>query len=152
MSAFHPWETLGVYAPAASACYAAVSARRSIQSLARHMTNSGPIPQDCDPYADRRVNARVSVALPAFLQAHGERHSVHLLDLSSGGAKLKCPAGFPVGTKVLLDCGTLGCAAMVRWQNGGLMGLCFEAELDVREVDALQERSRALTALMKKRA
>ena len=116
------------------------------------MTSSTAIPQDSDPYADRRVYARVPVALPAFLQANGERHSVHLLDLSSGGAKLKCAAGVAVGTKVLLDCGTLGCAAVVRWQNGGLMGVCFESELDVREVDALNERSRALTALMKARA
>ena len=115
------------------------------------MTNSIPIPQDCDPYADRRVYARVPVALPAFLQANGERHSVHLLDLSSGGAKLKCPAEIPIGTAVLLDCGTLGCRAVVRWQNGGLMGVCFESELNVREVTALQERSRALTALMKTR-
>ena len=116
------------------------------------MTSSNPIPQDSDPYADRRVYARIPVALPAFLQANGERHSVHLLDLSSGGAKLKCLAGVPVGTKVLLDCGTLGCAAVVRWQSGGLVGVCFESELDVREVDALNERSRALTALMKARA
>ena len=115
------------------------------------MTNSIPIPQDCDPYADRRASARVPVALPAFLRAIGERHSVHLLDLSSGGAKLKCPAEVPVGTTVFLDCGTLGCAAVVRWQTGGLMGLCFETELNAREVDALNERSKALTALMKTR-
>ena len=115
------------------------------------MTNFNPNPQDSDPYADRRVFARVPVALPAFLRANGERHSVHLLDLSSGGAKLKCLAEVPVGTAVLLDCGTLGCAAVVRWQNGGFMGVCFESELNVREVDALKERSRALTALTKTR-
>lgn len=115
------------------------------------MTISIPIPQDRDPYADRRACARVPVALPAFLQVDGKRHSVHLLDLSVGGAKLKCLAEVPIGTPVLLDCGTLGCAAVVRWQTGGLIGLCFASELNVREVAALQERSSALTALMKTR-
>lgn len=116
------------------------------------MTKSIPIPQDCDPYADRRVYPRVPVALPAFLQADGERHSVQILDLSSGGAKLNCQAIVSAGTAVFLDCGTLGCAAVVRWQTGGLLGLCFNSELDAREVSALMERSKALAALMKTRA
>ena len=30
----------------------------------------------------------------------------------------------------MLDCGTLGRAAVVRWLSGGLMGLCFDSELD----------------------
>jgi hypothetical protein len=91
------------------------------------------------------------VALPAFLQANGERHAVHLLDLSAGGAKLDCSAGLSVGTTVILDCGTLGRAAVVRWQTGGLLGLCFESELDAREVSALLDRSKALDAWMKTR-
>ena len=48
----------------------------------------------------------------------------------------------------MLDCGTFGHAAVVRWQNGSLLGLCFDGELDVREVSALIERSRALAARM----
>ena len=53
---------------------------------------ANPLPtQDNDPYSDRRSSPRVTVALPAFLQAKGERHFVHILDLSAGGAKLKCP-------------------------------------------------------------
>jgi hypothetical protein len=115
------------------------------------MTKPVPIPQDDDPFADRRAFARVEVALPAFLRAHGRRHSVHLMDLSSGGAKLKCSAQIPVGTLVLLDCGSLACAAVVRWQTDGLIGICFESELNGREVDALKDRSKALTALMSTR-
>jgi hypothetical protein len=115
------------------------------------MANSLPSPQDCDPYADRRVYPRVTVALPAFLQANGERHSVQLLDVSPGGAKLDCPASLAVGTAVILDCGTLGRAAVVRWQNDGLMGLCFDSELDAREVSALIARSTALATRMKAR-
>lgn len=115
------------------------------------MANSLPSPQDCDPYADRRVYPRVTVALPAFLQANGERHSVQLLDVSPGGAKLDCPASLAVGTAVILDCGTLGRAAVVRWQNDGLMGLCFDSELDAREVSALIARSSALATRMKAR-
>jgi len=112
------------------------------------MASPVPTPQDCDPYADRRVYPRVPVAMPAFLQANGERHAVQLHDLSPGGAKLNCPAGLAVGTQVTLDCGTLCRAAVVRWQNGGLMGVCFDSELDAREVSALMDRSKALAARM----
>lgn len=108
-------------------------------------------PQDQDPFADRRVYPRVPVALPASLQAGAERHSVQLLDVSPGGAKLNCAVCLPVGSTVTLDCGSLACAAVVRWQNGGLMGLMFDSELDSRVVSALTERSRALEALMQTR-
>ena len=115
------------------------------------MTNPIPTLEDRDPYADRRVYPRVPVALPAFLHADGERQSVQILDLSSGGAKLTCPTIFLVGTTVLLDCGSLGCAATVRWQNGAILGVCFDDELDAREVSALMARSKAMAALMKTR-
>ena len=115
------------------------------------MASSAPSPQDRDPYADRRVYPRVPVALPAFLQANGERHAVQVLDLSPGGAKLNCTANLSVGTAVILDCGTLGRAAVVRWHNDGLLGLCFDSELEARDISALIERSRALAALMKTR-
>jgi hypothetical protein len=89
--------------------------------------------------------------MPAFLQANGQRHAVHVLDLSAGGAKVKCSAILSSGTAVVLDCGTLGRSAVVRWQTGGALGLCFDSELDVREVTALIARSIALDALMKTR-
>jgi PilZ domain len=109
------------------------------------MASSVPAPQG-DPYADRRVYPRVPVALPAFLQAGGERHAVQLLDLSPGGAKLNCPASLPTGTAVMLDCGTLGRSAVVRWRSDGVLGLCFDSELDARDVSDLIERSKALAA------
>ena len=115
------------------------------------MASPAPTPQDPDPYEDRRAFPRVPVAMPAFLQANGERHSVHLLDLSAGGAKLACPAVLASGTAVVLDCGTLGRTAVVRWQTGGVLGLCFDSELDAREVTALIARSIALDARMKTR-
>ena len=115
------------------------------------MADSVPSPQDCDSYADRRTYPRVPVALPAFLQANGGRHVVQLLDVSSGGAKVHCPTSLTVGTAVILDCGTLGRAAVVRWQDGAFLGLCFDSELDVRDVSALTERSKALAAWMKTR-
>lgn len=115
------------------------------------MASTVPTPQDSDPYADRRVYPRVAVALPAFLQAGGERHSVQLLDLSPGGAKLSCAARLAVGATVTLDCGRLARGAVVRWQHDGVMGLCFESELDARDVSALAERSRALADLMASR-
>ena len=114
-------------------------------------TNSLPSSKDSDPYADRRVYPRVEVALPAFLQADGERHSVQLLDLSPGGAKLSCAVVFATGTAVMLDCGTLARPAVVRWKSEGVVGICFDSELDARDVSALIERSKALAAWRKTR-
>lgn len=111
------------------------------------MASPVPFPQD-EAYADRRAHARVAVAMPAFLQAGGERHSVQILDLSAGGAKLNSQLRLDVGTAVTLDCGTLSRSAEVRWQDGPLVGLCFDSELDDREVRALIARSTALAARM----
>lgn len=115
------------------------------------MASPTPNLQDSDPYEDRRAYPRVPVAMPAFLQANGDRHAVHLLDLSAGGAKLNCSAALSSGTAVVLDCGTLCRSAVVRWQTGAVLGLCFDSELDVREVTALIARSFALDSLMKTR-
>jgi hypothetical protein len=115
------------------------------------MANRVPTPHNVGSFEDRRAYPRVEVALPAFLQAEGERHAVRILDLSAGGAKLDCPASLPTGTAVILDCGTLGRAAVVRWQTAGVLGLCFDSELDARDVSALIERSKALTAWRKER-
>ena len=115
------------------------------------MTKTQALQTEPDPFADRRVHPRVMVALPAFLQGEGARQSVQILDLSSGGAKLTCATPVATGSQVLLDCGALACTGVVRWQNGGQLGLAFEKELDPRDVAALMERSKALDALMKKR-
>ena len=104
--------------------------------------------QDQASYEDRRAFPRVSVALPAFLQAKGERHPVQLLDLSAGGAKLACATPMSAGTGVILDCGTLSLAAEVRWDGPGILGLAFDRQLDAREVAALAQRSAALEARM----
>ena len=115
------------------------------------MANPDSVPQDVDPFTDRRAFPRIGLALPAVLQAEGERHAVQLLDVSAGGAKLKCAAILPVGTAVVLDCGTLGGAAVVRWQNAGVMGVKFDTELDARILSGLVDRSSALETLMKRR-
>lgn len=112
------------------------------------MASSVPAPED---FADRRAFPRVTVALPAFLQANGERHAVQILDLSAGGTKLDCSLSLPTGTAVILDCGTLSRGAVVRWQTAGVLGLCFDSELDARDVNSLVERSSALAARMEAR-
>lgn len=40
---------------------------------------------------------------------------------------------------------------LVRWQTGGALGVCFDSELDAREVTALISRSIALDKWMKAR-
>lgn len=114
------------------------------------MASPAPTSHD-DAFADRRVYPRVPVALPSFLQANGERHSVRILDLSAGGAKVSCPVSLATGTSVILDCGMLGRSAVVRWHSGDLLGLCFDSELEARDISALMERSKALQAWMKTR-
>jgi hypothetical protein len=111
------------------------------------MTRPAPSP-DSDPYADRRVYPRVPVALPAFLQAGGVRLHVRLLDLSAGGARVQGAVALDPGTSVVLDCGIIGRAATVRWQNGDTLGLAFDQELDELDVAALTARSQALAAWM----
>src|SRR5436190_6499840 len=101
------------------------------------MANSVPTPQDSDPYGDRRAYPRVAVAMPAFLQANDERFFVQLHDLSSGGAKLSCAADLATGTAVTLDCGTLCRTATVRWRNGEFLGVCFDHQLEEREISAV---------------
>ena len=115
------------------------------------MASPLPTPQDGESFADRRAFPRVPVALPAFLQANGARHQVQIVDLSAGGAKVSGPVSLPSGAAVILDCGTLGRAAVVRWQNDGLMGLCFDQELDARDLAALTDRSNALASWRKER-
>lgn len=109
---------------------------------------SFPPPQDHASYEDRRAYPRVPVALPAFLQGGGVRHSVQVIDLSAGGAKLSCALPLPSGSKVTLDCGTLNLGAVVRWLGPGTIGVAFDRQLDAREVAAMADRSRALQARM----
>jgi hypothetical protein len=115
------------------------------------MASSVPSLEDSAAHADRRSHPRVAVALPAFVHANGERHAVQVLDLSAGGAKLQGNAIIPAGAAVTLDCGTLGRAAVVRWQQDTIMGICFDIELDAREVAAHVQRSKALAAWRKAR-
>ena len=115
------------------------------------MASSVPSPQDSASYEDRRAYPRVEVALPAFLQADGDRHAVQLVDVSPGGAKLDCSVSLPTGTVVILDCGSLRRSAVVRWKSVGVLGICFDNELDFREASALVARSNALAARIKTR-
>ena len=115
------------------------------------MASVAPSPEGFVAHDERRTHPRAFVALPAFVHVGEERYPVQLLDLSPGGAKLKGAKVFSAGTKVKLDCGTLGRSAVVRWQNGDQMGICFDAELNEREVGVQVQRSKALAAWLKAR-
>lgn len=102
-----------------------------------------------DPFADRRLHPRVTVALPAFLGHGSQRHSVQIVDLSAGGAKLRGTLPPLADQTVVLDCGSGPVTATVRWQDGPFVGLSFDADLSPREVAALAGRSTALAARMR---
>lgn len=100
-----------------------------------------------DPYADRRLHPRVSVALPAFLILGGRRYPVQIVDLSSGGAKLDCGSALVVaGAVVTLNWGGASGQGTIRWREGRMAGISFSAELDARDVADLARRSEALAA------
>jgi|SRR5438094_440512 len=115
------------------------------------MATVAPSAEGCAVREERRSHPRIVVALPAFVHVDGVRHAVQLLDLSPAGARLKCTMVFPIGTKVRLDCGTLGRAAVIRWQDGDLIGVGFDIALDEHTVTVQVQRSKALAAWMKAR-
>ena len=103
-----------------------------------------------DPYADRRLHPRVTVALPAFLILGGRRYPVQIVDLSAGGARVDCGTALvAAGAPVTLNWGGAGAQATVRWRDGRQAGLAFAAELDPRDVTDLARRSEALEARMR---
>ncbi|GAA4008704.1 hypothetical protein GCM10022280_01820 [Sphingomonas swuensis] len=114
------------------------------------MTRPAPLPSAAaDPFADRRLHPRVAVALPAFLIVAGQRHSVQIVDLSAGGAKLRGELPPIAGTRVGLDFGSGPSEGSARWQDGPFVGLSFTTALSEREVAALADRSAALVARMR---
>ena len=114
------------------------------------MTAAFPASVDPDPYADRRLHPRVTVALPAFLVIGGRRYPVQIVDLSAGGAKIDCGTALVVaGAAVTLNWGGASGQATVRWRDGRQAGLAFAAELDGRDVADLARRSEALSARMR---
>jgi hypothetical protein len=115
------------------------------------MTRLQTSAQASDPFADRRATPRVPVALPAFVQADGDRHSAQIVDLSAGGAKLTFAPEIPGGSAIVVDCGGLARAATVRWGHAGVIGISFDRELNAAELAALVERSNAMADRMKAR-
>ena len=116
------------------------------------MATSIPLPEASADFENRRRYPRMEVALPAFVHVGDERYSVQIVDLSPGGAKVKIDVTLPVEAQITLSSGTLGRGAVVRWQTGAFMGLCFEIEMSEREMAAQVDRSKALGAWMKARA
>lgn len=103
-----------------------------------------------DPYADRRLHPRVTVAMPAFLILGGRRYPVQIVDLSAGGAKIDCGTALvAAGATVTLNWGGGSAQATVRWREGRQAGLAFAAQLDPRDVADLARRSEALGARMR---
>lgn len=104
-----------------------------------------------DPYADRRLHPRVSVAMPAFLVIGGRRYPVQIVDLSAGGAKIDCGTALVVaGAAVTLNWGGAGAQGEVRWREGREAGVKFAVEIDERDVADLARRGRALGARLRR--
>lgn len=73
-----------------------------------------------------RSNARISVLWDAEIIASGEATPCEILNISSGGARLKAHQPIPVGSDVQLLCSRFGMLeGKVTWSNQGELGVQF---------------------------
>ncbi len=74
---------------------------------------------------------------PGHLQVGGDETRIHMLDVSSGGAKIHSPKPLATGTNVLVSWDDQVKAARVAWSAGAKCGLRFNLPLDAGQVAQL---------------
>jgi len=80
---------------------------------------------------------RVAVAMEARLRVAGTWTTVHLCDLSQGGAKIEYPTALAQAEPVALGIDGLGTMpAFIRWQREGKAGLLFAEPLSITALSA----------------
>lgn len=92
------------------------------------------------------IEARRYARQPMLLAARlilvtGER-SVHIRDLSVGGARIAGDDLPPVGTDVMLKRGEFESFGRIAWLSHGQAGLAFDELLDDEAVEAIQQPAR----------
>lgn len=76
---------------------------------------------------EARRAPRISVDCAAVLQLRGERHDGTLIDISTGGAGLRCGAPMVVGERVTVVVGqSIAMSGVVVWRTGKLAGIEFD--------------------------
>ncbi len=88
----------------------------------------------------RRAKPRRKLFLPSAMRIGTQAFRVHLLDLSETGAQVHHPAPPPIGTTVLLDCGSERRFARVVRRDGARFGVQFTVPLSDAQVEAAVSR------------
>ena len=85
---------------------------------------------------------RIEVESGASIRLEDEIHAATVLNVSQGGAKVRCQAELPLGPEVIVAVtGLEPCRAVVRWKDHGYYGITFNRVLPLAVlVDWLQEQ------------
>lgn len=86
-----------------------------------------------------RVAAREKIFEPASLSAGAKSARVHMLDVSTGGAKIHCPTPLAIGASVVLAWAEEERIAHVAWSAGARCGLQFRTPLTTVQIEALTQ-------------
>ncbi|MDP6172593.1 MAG: PilZ domain-containing protein [Rhodospirillales bacterium] len=79
----------------------------------------------------RREHERKSVLVGAEVSAEGKTYVCDVIDISTGGAKIKIEQDLPTQTEVELKFDPYGTfPAVIRWSNDGFHGLKFSGDRD----------------------
>ena len=84
-----------------------------------------------------RAAARAKIFEPASLSAGAESARVHMLDVSTGGAKIHCPTPLEIGASVVLAWADQERVAHIAWISGQRCGLRFRIPLVGDQIIAL---------------
>jgi hypothetical protein len=95
---------------------------------------------------EQRSTLRFPVALPVILCCLGKKHAATVCNLGRGGAMVRTALACPVGSAVVIRCGTTEVTACVAWTGAAHLGLTFTRSLSEAEVTEHLARSQAIAA------
>ena len=109
------------------------------------MSASGFAPFGATSGMEARRFARQPMLLAARLVLVSGERSVHVRDLSVGGARIAGEDLPPVGTDVMLKRGDFESFGQIAWLSHGQAGIAFDELLDDEAVEVIQRPAQAAT-------
>lgn len=85
--------------------------------------------------AERRVYRRGTISAPATLKIHGENFSVELVDISVGGAQIRCSVVPAAGADIIIEVHGVGTlpATVIRRSLSHIIAVEFNLDDELRE-------------------
>lgn len=100
--------------------------------------------------AERRVAHRFKIFHPGQWR-HADTHlRLHLLDISTTGARAFAKAPPEVGTNIFIECGVPLGVARVSWLRGSSFGVQFRISLSLDTIDAVADTNFGLKGKLKR--